>query len=81
MTRMAIHIRDVETEALVRELARRHKIGLAEAAKKAVGIELQRQQESVPLKVRIAALRAEVLKRPDTGLPVDKVFDDLSNVE
>jgi len=76
---MAFHIRDVETDALVRELAARRKVGLTEAVKMAVSNELQREQEAVPLKSRIAALCAEVLKRPSTGLEADKAFfDDLS---
>ncbi|WP_395708208.1 type II toxin-antitoxin system VapB family antitoxin [Reyranella sp.] len=76
---MAFHVRDAETDALVRELAAKHKIGLTEAVRMAVRNELQREQEAVPLKVRIAALRAEVLKRPATGLEADKAFfDDLS---
>lgn len=76
---MAFHIEDIETDALVRELAARHKIGLIEAVRMAVRNQLQREQEAVPLKVRIAALRTEVLKRPSTGLEADKAFfDDLS---
>ncbi|MGD9885462.1 MAG: type II toxin-antitoxin system VapB family antitoxin [Reyranella sp.] len=76
---MAFHVRDAETDALVRELAGKHKIGLTEAVRMAVRNELQREQEAVPLRSRIAALRAEVLKRPATGLEADKAFfDDLS---
>jgi antitoxin VapB len=76
---MAFHVRDIETDALVRELATRRKIGLTEAVRIAVRNELQREQEAIPLRLRIAALRAEVLKRPATGLEADKAFfDDLS---
>jgi antitoxin VapB len=76
---MAFHVRDRETDALVRELARKHGIGLTEAVKMAVQGQLQREQEAIPLRARIAALRREVLKRPPTGLETDKAFfDDLS---
>ena len=76
---MAFHMCDIETDSLIRELAARHKIGLTEAVRMVVRNELRREQEVVPLKVRIAALRAEVLKRPATDLEADKAFfDDLS---
>ena len=76
---MAFHVRDRETDALVRELARKHSVGLTEAVKMAVQSQLQREQESIPLRARISALRREVLKRPATGLEADKAFfDDLS---
>jgi antitoxin VapB len=76
---MAFHVRDRETDELVRELAGKRGIGLTEAIKLAVRHELQREREAVPLPVRLAALRAEILKRPATGLAADKAFfDDLS---
>lgn len=74
---MAFYVRDIETDALVRELARRRGIGLTEAVKLAVKNELER--EALSLRTRIAALQAEVLRRPATGLLADKAFfDDLS---
>jgi antitoxin VapB len=76
---MAFHVRDLETDTLVRELARKRRIGLTEAVKLAVRHELQREAEAIPLQQRIAALRTQVLKRPATGLVADKAFfDDLS---
>lgn len=76
---MPFHIRDAEADELVRELARRRRIGLTEAVKLAVRNELRREDEAVPLQERIAKLRAEVLSRPATGLEADKAFfDDLS---
>ncbi|MGO1077348.1 type II toxin-antitoxin system VapB family antitoxin [Inquilinus sp. CA228] len=76
---MPFHIRDVEADGLVRELARRRRIGLTEAVKLAVRNELRREDETVPLQERIAKLRAEVLSRPATGLVADKqFFDELS---
>jgi len=76
---MAFHVRDRETDELVRELAGKRGIGLTEAVKLAVRHELQRDREAVPLPARLAALRAEILKRRATGLEADKAFfDDLS---
>ncbi len=72
---MPFHVRDSETDTLVRALAAKYGIGLTEAVKLAVRHELQRE----PLPARLAALRAEVLKRPATGLHADKAFfDELS---
>ncbi|RYE57726.1 MAG: transcription factor [Rhizobiaceae bacterium] len=76
---MPFHVRDRETDSLVRELADKRGIGLTEAVKLAVRHELQRDRYAVPLPARLAALRAEILKRPATGLDADKAFfDDLS---
>jgi antitoxin VapB len=76
---MAFHIRDKETDGMVRTLAQRHGIGLTEAVKLAVRHELQREDDAIPLKARIGALRAQVLRRPSTGLAADKAFfDELS---
>lgn len=76
---MAFHVRDKETDALVRTLAGRHRIGLTEAIKRAVSHELRREEEAIPLKDRIAALRTEISRRPATGLAADKAFfDELS---
>jgi len=77
---MAFHVRDRETDRLVRELAAKHRIGLTEAIKRAVIRELQREADAIPLRTRLAALRREVLRRPATGQEADKVFfDDLSS--
>lgn len=76
---MAFHVRDPETDTLVRELARKRRIGLTEAVKLAVRDVLRREEQAIPLPARIATLRAEVLRRPATGLEADKAFfDDLS---
>lgn len=76
---MPFHVRDTETDALVRELARKRKVGLTEAVKLAVRNELDREEQAIPLRTRIATLRRQVLKRPATGLEADKAFyDDLS---
>ena len=76
---MPFHVRDPETDTLVRELARRRGVGLTEAVKLAVGAELRRETEATPLRDRIAALRRKVLSRPATGLEADRAFfDELS---
>jgi antitoxin VapB len=76
---MAFHVRDQETDALVRELARKRQVGLTDAIKLAVGAELRRETEATPILERIRAIRAEVAQRERTGLKADKAFfDELS---
>ena len=76
---MPFHVRDRETDTLVRELAGKRGIGLTEAVKLAVKNELQREREAIPLRSHLGALRAQILKRPATGQIADKAFfDDLS---
>jgi antitoxin VapB len=76
---MAFHIRDQETDTLVRALARQKGVGLTEAVKLAVQGELKREREAVPLWERLKPLLEEIQARPDTGLKADKAFfDDLS---
>ncbi len=78
---MPFHVRDPETDALVRELARRRGVGLTEAVKLAVGAELRRDADATPLRERVAALRRKVLSRPATGLEADKAFFDVLSGE
>lgn len=73
---MAFHVRDPETDALVRRLARRKGCGLTEAVKQAVNAELQREARQVPMLERIKELQREVAKYPDSGLKADKGFYD-----
>jgi antitoxin VapB len=76
---VAFHVRDPRADALVRQLAKKHGIGLTDAIKLAVAEQLRREEAAVPLADRIALLRAQVLRRPPTGLEADKAFyDDLS---
>ncbi|WP_082919799.1 type II toxin-antitoxin system VapB family antitoxin [Sphingobium sp. EP60837] len=67
-------MRDIVADRLLRTLAKRHKIGLTEAVKLAVRHELAREDEAIPLDVRIKALRTEVLRRPSTGHAADKAL-------
>ena len=73
---MAFHIRDKETDALVRELARERGCGLTEAVKQAVDAELRRNRNRTPLQVRLRALQDEVAAIPGTGVEADKAFYD-----
>lgn len=76
---MPFHVRDPETDTLVRQLARLKGLGLTETVKLAVREELTREAQAIPLRDKIAALRAEVMAHPATGLEADKAFfDDLS---
>jgi len=76
---MAFHVRDRETDALVRELARKRQVGLTDAIRLAVGAELRRDIDATPMMERIRALRTEVGQRRKTGLKADKAFfDELS---
>jgi antitoxin VapB len=76
---MAFHIRDQETDTLVRALARQKGVGLTEAVKLAVQGELKREREAVPLWERLKPIQDRVLAHPPTGLEADKAFfDELS---
>ncbi|HYF23467.1 MAG TPA: type II toxin-antitoxin system VapB family antitoxin [Caulobacteraceae bacterium] len=77
---MAFHIRDPETDSLVRELARRDGLGLTDAVKLAVKKELERKQVDVEeRRKRMRAIVEEIARWPETGLKADKAFyDDLS---
>ncbi|MDO9471793.1 MAG: type II toxin-antitoxin system VapB family antitoxin [Caulobacter sp.] len=74
---MPFHVRDEETDTLVRELARREGVGLTEAVKLAVKDRLEQKNEAVARK--LAAMRAisdDLAKLPRTGLKADKAFFD-----
>lgn len=73
---MPFHVRDAETEGLIRQLARIKSLGLTKTIKQAVRRELDLEVEATHLRDCIAALRAAVLTRPATGLDADKAFFD-----
>ncbi len=73
---MAFHVRDRETDTLVRELARKRGVGLTEAIKQAVGAELERAAGAPTMLDKIHDLQREIAKRSDTGLKADKAFFD-----
>jgi antitoxin VapB len=76
---MPFHVRDPETDALVRDLARKRNIGLTEAVKLAVNNELARGEPRQPMIERIREIQQEIARAPRTGLRADKAFfDELS---
>lgn len=77
---MSFVIEDEETNALVREVARRRGEEVAEATKAVFGAELKRE-EALPLQSRIRRLQEKVRSYPSTGLKADKAFYDSLNDE
>ncbi len=76
---MVLHVRDAETDALVRELAQRRGISLTEAVREAVESALEQDRLRISLWDSTADLRERVAAHPATGLSADKsFFDDLS---
>ena len=69
---MAVHIRDEETERLVRNLASLKKLGLTEAIRVAVEGELKR----IPLADRIRPIQERIAAAGRSGSPADKAFVD-----
>lgn len=78
---MALHIRDAETDRLVRTLADRKGIALTEAVKLAVRNELRKIDETPSLWERLQPLQDRVAARGSTGLEADKAFYDSLNDE
>ncbi|MCJ2031830.1 type II toxin-antitoxin system VapB family antitoxin [Methylobacterium sp. J-043] len=78
---MALHIRDAETDRLVRLLAERKGVPLTEAIKVAVRNELERDEARPGLWERLRPLHERVTARPSTGLDADKAFSDGLNDE
>ena len=76
---MAFHVRDPETDALVRQLAAREGVGLTEAVKRAVAAKLSTSEPEVSLRERVRRIQDEIARYPATGLKADKAFfDDMS---
>ncbi|WP_454717799.1 type II toxin-antitoxin system VapB family antitoxin [Caulobacter segnis] len=74
---MPFHVRDPETDALVRELADKTKLGITEAVKLAATEALATRERARAEKLaRIDAILAEFDARPRTGLKADKAFFD-----
>lgn len=77
---MPFHVRDPETDALVRELAEKTKLGITEAVKLAATEALATREKARAEKLaRIDAILAEFDKAPRTGLKADKTFMDMIN--
>jgi antitoxin VapB len=78
---MPFHVRDAETDRLVRKLARAKGVGLTDAVKLAVSNEIQREAQVTPLRVRLRMIVAPLADYPRTGKRADKkFFDELSGV-
>ncbi|HWU13894.1 MAG TPA: type II toxin-antitoxin system VapB family antitoxin [Caulobacter sp.] len=77
---MAFHIRDRETDALVRELAEKAHVGITEAVKLAAAEALATRERARAEKLaRIDAILAEFDAAPRTGLKADREFIDMIN--
>ena len=73
---MAFHVRDPETDALVRRLAKEAGVGLTEAVKIAVREKLAAKKNAVPLAERLRPIQERIAQYPETGLKADKAFYD-----
>ena len=73
---MPFHIRDPETDRLVRELARKKRVGLTEAVREAIQHELDEVDKRLPLAERIRDMQDDFAALPKTGLKPDKAFYD-----
>ena len=79
---MPFHVRDPETDTLVRQFARQRDIGLTEAVKLAVTEALDRREaERERMSAAIREVQAEFAKLPKSGLEADKAFYDSLNDE
>ena len=79
---MPFHVRDPETDALVRQYAEEKRVGLTEAVKLAVTKALEADEKAREEKLAKArAICAEVASWPRTGLKADKAFFDSLNDE
>jgi len=77
---MAFHIRDPETDALVRELAEKAHVGITEAVKLAATEALATREKAKAEKLaKMRAISDRIAALPRTGLKADKAFfDELS---
>jgi antitoxin VapB len=77
---MPFHVRDPETDALVRELADKTKLGITEAVKLAAAEALATREKAREEKLaKMRAISDEIASWPRTGLKADKAFfDELS---
>lgn len=73
---MALHIRDPETDAVVRRLARKKGVGITEAVREAARNELERERQKLSLWERTADIRAELNANADPNFKPDKEFFD-----
>lgn len=75
-----IHIRDEETDRIVRDLALRLGVSITEAVKIACTATLNANRDQGSLWDRTADLRGQIAQFPSTGETADKKFyDDLND--
>lgn len=76
---MAFYIRDKDTQALIRELARLQGVSIEHAIKDAVKEKLAVLRRSDLLHAEFSKIAQEIARFPRTGLKADKKsFDELS---
>lgn len=73
---MPLYIKDETTAGLVRQLAQQRGLTKQDAVRLAVTAELQREAAALPLRDRLARLRAAHKLPPATGEAADKAFFD-----
>ncbi len=79
---MAFHIRDPETDRIVRDLASKTGATLTDAVREAAAEKLARVERTLeradarPLRERIGDIQDRVAMRGKTGLKADKAFFD-----
>ncbi|MGA0531956.1 type II toxin-antitoxin system VapB family antitoxin [Hansschlegelia sp. KR7-227] len=81
---MAFHVRDPETDRVVRRLAARSGESLTATIRRACEAELARIDGPSDRARRLAAMQAivdEIASHPDTGAVIDKAFFDSLNDE
>ena len=77
---MAFHVRDNETDRLVRHLASKSGTGLTEAIKAAVKNELRRMEQQKPLRERLEPILARTRgRRVDDSRSHKQFWDELSD--
>lgn len=81
---MAFHVRDPETDRIVRQLAAATGASLTEAIRNACEAQLRAASASADKERRLAEVRriqARIASYPETGLKADKAFFDSLNDE
>ncbi len=74
---MAFHVRDAETDTLVRKLAETSGMGITETIKMAVANEIKRREAEIPLLERIRPIQERIARWPDQPQTMtDKEFYD-----
>jgi antitoxin VapB len=74
---MAFHVKDAETDRLIREVARRKGLGLTDTIKQLAAREIEASDHALAEKrTRLSQLQDRVLAAAQTGLKADKAFYD-----